>query len=537
MNAPSRYETVVELVEDTFKKYPDRPAYSCMGHSLTFFEVDQLSARFASYLSHDLGLEPGDRIAIQLPNTLQLPVVMYAAIRAGLVLVMANPLYTPREIKHQLCDSEAKALVVLANVAYNAAEIIEQTSVDHVIVTEIADLHPTPKRLLINFIVKNIKKMVPKYRFKNALPLRECFAGIQHLPPKPFKKTRESLFALQYTGGTTGVSKGAMLSHGNLASNVWQVYSMTPEAFIEENGIFIACLPMYHIYALQIHALTSFCAGALNVLIPNPRDLNSLVDAIKQIKFTAFVGINTLYVALCRFPRVKEIDFSHLKVSSAGGMALTEDASNAWYKLTGIPICEGYGLSETSPVVTGNTPLSNELGTIGKPLMDTHIMLIDELGEQVAAGEVGELCVRGPQVMSGYWRRDEENAEVFLPSGHFKTGDMAVLNGNGTYSLVDRKKDMILVSGFNVYPNEVEGVLSMHEDVVEAAVVGVHDEKTGEAVIAYVVPENDDVSVETLKAYCKKNLTGYKRPKTIEFRESLPKSNVGKILRRELRAG
>jgi len=529
-----RFNTVLELLDHGFSNYRDKPAYSCMGHTLSVREIDELSLRFASYLHHQLDLDPGDRIALQMPNILQYPVAMYGAIRAGLVIVNTNPLYTARELKHQLRDSGAKALVVLSNVAAVAADVIADTDVRHVIVTDIADLHPFFKRQFIHFVVKTVKKMVPQYSFEHCI--RFCDAvkvPIETL--KPFETNSSTLLALQYTGGTTGVSKGAMLTHGNLASNVWQMMEHMPEAFEVGNETFIACLPFYHIYAFNLHALCAFCFGEHNVLIPNPRDLKAMVSTLKKVQMTVFIGINTLYVALSRSEDFKHVDFSKLHLSSAGGMAMTEDASRAWKEITGCDVCEGYGLTETSPVVCGNKVDNIQIGTVGMPMPETEIKLIDDEGNIVPDGGVGELCVRGPQVMQGYWHREEETNEVLSEDGWLKTGDMAMMRNDGCYKLVDRKKDMILVSGFNVYPNEIEDVLSQHPGVIEAAAIGMKDERSGEVVKLYVVPADQSVSAEELEAYCRNNLTAYKRPKIIEFRDTLPKSNVGKILRRELR--
>lgn len=531
-----RYATLLELLDHAFTTYRKQPAYTCMGHTLSYAELDVLSLRFASYLHHELGLNPGDRIALQMPNILQYPIAMYGAMRAGLVIVNTNPLYTKRELKQQLEDSGARALVVLSNVAQVAAEVVKETAVEHVIVTDIADLHPAPKRQIIHFVVKYIKRMVPAFSFDCCTPLRQILLTPQKAL-KPFTVTSDDVFALQYTGGTTGISKGAMLTHGNLASNVWQMVSHMPEAFREGEEVFIACLPLYHIYAFNLHGLCAFSFGEHNLLIPNPRDLAATVAALKKVQMTVFVGINTLYVALGRYEPFRAVDFSKLHISSAGGMALTEDAAALWKKVTGADICEGYGLTETSPVLCGNKIENIQPGTVGPPLLETEIKLIDDQGREVPQGEVGELCARGPQVMKGYWRNPEETAKVLSEDGWFKTGDMAILLDNGCYKLVDRKKDMILVSGFNVYPNEIEDVVSQHPLVVEAAAIGIADESSGEAVKLFVVPTDSSLSVEELKKYCRENLTAYKRPKVIEFVDSLPKSNVGKILRRELRDG
>ena len=529
-----RYNNVVDILEHAFTAYADLPAYTCLGKTLTFKDIDQRSQRFASYLRNELKLEPGDRFAIQLPNLLQFPVALYGAIRAGMIIVNINPLYTPREIKHQLNDSGANALLVLANVASNAAEIIEETGVKHVIVTSIGDELGALKGSLINFVVKYVKKMVPPFSFPNAI----TYGAVMHHKPAPYTKAEVSeldCLMLQYTGGTTGVSKGAMLTHKNLASNVWQMITHMPNAFHEGKEIFVACLPLYHIYALNLHGLGAFSAGCHNVLIPNPRDLGSIVKALSNVNFTVFIGINTLLRALNRFDKFKTLDFSTLKISSAGGMALTEDAALGWHEITGCHVCEGYGLTETSPVLTGNPSDNIKIGTIGLPLPETEIRILDEAGNDVDDGDVGELCARGPQVMPGYWHRPKETEDAMTADGYFKTGDMAYKRDDGFYKIVDRKKDLILVSGFNVYPNEIEDVLGLHPKIIEAAAVGVSDNDSGEVVKVFIVKEVEDLTEQEVIEYCRKNLTRYKVPKFVSFRTELPKSNVGKILRRELR--
>lgn len=529
-----RYNTILELLDYTFSTYTTQPAFTCLGHTLSFQEVDTLSMRFASYLHNELGLQPGDRISFQMPNILQYPVALYGAARAGLVIVNTNPLYTARELKHQLIDSGAKAIVVLSNVAHVTASVVKDTNVEHVIVTELADLHASPKRQIMNFVIKYIKKMVPAFHFETSVKFRDIMSTSAK-PLKVFETSPESLFALQYTGGTTGVSKGAMLSHHNLASNVWQMISHMPEAFKAEQEVFVACLPLYHIYGFNLHGLSAFSYGEHNILIPNPRDLKSMTQALSREKITVFVGINTLYVALCRFKPFTKLDFSTLHISSAGGTAMTEDAMREWKALTGCEVCEGYGLTETSPVVCGNKVDDIRPGTVGIPLNETEIKLVGDNGCVVPDGEAGELCVRGPQVTKGYWNRPDETANSLSDDGWFQTGDIAKLCDGGVYKLVDRKKDMIIVSGFNVYPNEIESVVSLHAGVVEAAAIGIPDDHSGEVVKLFVVPTDSSTTKDEIKAFCRENLTGYKRPKVIEFRESLPKTNVGKILRRELR--
>lgn len=529
-----RYTTVNELLEDSFVKYATLPAYTCMGHTLTYREIDELSRRFASYIQNHTNLQPGDRIAIQLPNILQFPIVLYGAIRAGLVIVNTNPLYTARELKHQLTDSGAKALVVLSNVAHNAASIVADTDVETVIVTDVGDQLPWLKKTLVNFVIRHVKKMVPSYNIPNQLNFDE----VMNLGSKPISLVDalpDFLLLLQYTGGTTGVAKGAMLTHSNLCANVEQLLSHLSKLFKIESEIVVAALPLYHIYAFNIHGLCSFSRGAHNILIPNPRDLNAFVKAIKPFKVASFVAVSTLYNALARDKNFRALDFSGLITSAAGGMALTEDVAKSWTELTGCMVSEGYGLTETSPVVTTNPDTAIRVGTIGTALKDTEIKLVDDNGLEVIDGEPGELYVRGPQVMPGYWQRPEATAEVIDPDGWFKTGDIAVHCSDGYYKIVDRKKDMILVSGFNVYPNEVEGFVGLHPGVVEAAVIGVPHQETGEAVKLFVVMSDPNISKKDIIAYCRTGLTGYKIPKLIEFRDDLPKSNVGKILRRELR--
>lgn len=535
MTTVPRYSNAIELLEHAFKSYPNLPAYTCMGKTLSYSDVDTLSYNFACYLQHTLKLQPGDRIALQMPNILQYPVAFYGAVRAGLIIVNTNPLYTPREIRHQLRDSGAKAIVVLSNIAHNVANVIRQTEVEHVIVTNIADLHGLPKRLLINAVVKYVKKMVPEFQFDRTVSFRSTLKKSKQKLVFPNISPDTPMF-LQYTGGTTGLSKGAVLSHKNMCGNVWQMISHMPSAFDEGKEVFIACLPMYHIYALNLHGMSAFSFGEHNILIPNPRDLAAFTSALKQHSMTIFVGINTLYNALCRYePFRKEVDFSQLKIACAGGMALTQDAADAWEELTNKKVVEGYGLTETSPVVCGNYADDIRPGTIGFPLPETEIKTIDDEGNDLSPGEAGELCVRGIQVMQGYWNNPEETKNAIDEAGWFKTGDIAVIDKEGFAKIVDRKKDMILVSGFNVFPTEVEEVVMLHDKVVEAAVVGVSDAGTGEAVKLFVVAQGDDLEEEEIYNHCRKHLTPYKVPKIIEFRDSLPKTNVGKILRRELR--
>ena len=529
-----RFDTIDKLLEYAFKEYANKDAYTCKDCTLKYSEIDELSKKFASYLLNHTTLRPGDRIAIQLPNILQFPVALFGAIRAGIIVVNVNPLYTPREIKHQLKDSGAKALVVLSNVAANVASIIQQTDVQTVIVTSFADLHPAPKRWLINFVIKNIKKLVPSFQFKRSVSFRRALS----LGKKDFEKLEfisDDIAVLQYTGGTTGVAKGAMLTHGNLCSNVWQMMTHMPNLFASGTEVWVACLPFYHIYGLNMHGLCATCTGGHNILIPNPRDLDSLVKEIDGKGMTIFVGINTLLNALSRFEGFKKLDFSTLKLTTAGGMALTEDVARVWKDVTGSDISEGYGLTETSPVVSGNPIEAIQVGTVGTPLPETELKIVDDNGNPLAIGEVGELCVRGPQVMKGYWLKPEETENVLSADGWLRTGDMAVIKKDGYVKIVDRKKDMILVSGFNVYPNEIEDVVCTHPNIIEAAAVGLPDSECGELVKLFVVTDKDTLTEEEVYEYCKERLTAYKRPKIIEFKDALPKSNVGKILRKDLR--
>lgn len=529
-----RYATVTDLLEEAFTQHRNLPAFTCFGHTMSYGEIDQLSARFASYLQHHTSLQPGDRIAIQLPNIHQYPIALYGAIRAGLVVVNTNPLYTPRELLHQLKDSGAKALVVLANVADRAAEILPQTEVETVIVTEIADMLPPVKRLLINCVVKYLKRLVPPFKFPVALSFAESLR-LGDKPARSVAVTGNTLLVLQYTGGTTGIAKGAMLSHGNLCANVQQILNHMTKLFKTESQVVAVALPLYHIFAFNIHGLCAVSRGAHNILIPNPRDLPAFIKAIKPYKVSLYVAVNTLYNALLRNAEFRQLDFSELKTSAAGGMAVTADVASHWQELTGCAICEGYGLTETSPVLITNPDNAIQGGTIGTPVMDTEIKIVDEQGNEVEVGQPGELWARGPQIMSGYWKKEEATAEVLSPDGWFKTGDIAILRADGYYKIVDRKKDMVLVSGFNVYPNEVEDVVTQHPDIVEAAVIGVPSAETGEAVKLFVVTGDRKVPEEEIIAFCRDRLTPYKIPRIIEYRDALPKSNVGKILRRELR--
>ncbi len=537
---PDAYPSLLELMEEGFKQYASRPAYSNMGKELTFGDIDRLSKAFAAYLQ-SIGLQPGDRVSIQMPNLLQYPVAMFGILRAGMVVVNTNPLYTPREMQHQFKDSGAKAIVILANFASNLEKIIANTDIKHVILTEIGDMMGFPKRLIVNLVVKYVKKMVPSYQLAQAVPFSKALSlGASASYNKP-KVAGQDLAFIQYTGGTTGVSKGAMLTHRNLISNVEANNEWTKPLTKDDptSAVIVAALPLYHVYALTVNALTALKSGAMNLLITNPRDMNAFIDDLKRYRVTIFTGLNTLYNGLLNNPRFGEVDFSALKITSAGGMALQKVVAERWFKETGCLPAEGYGLSETSPVLSSN-PLvgENRIGTIGIPWPSTELRIRNEEDQWAADGEPGEICAQGPQVMPGYYNRPDETAKVMFEdeSGRwFKTGDIGVRSPDGYFKIVDRKKDMILVSGFNVYPNEIEDVVAQCPGVLEVACVGVPNERSGESVKIFVVKKDPSLTEEKIRAYCRENLTAYKCPREIEFRDELPKTNVGKILRRALR--
>lgn len=533
---PDAYTSLAALLEEGCRRFTDRPAYSCMGKQITFGELDQLSAQFASFLQNDLKLHKGDRIAIQMPNTLQYPIAMFGALRAGLAVVNTNPLYTPREMQHQFKDSGTKAIVILSNFASNLEKILDRTEIQHIVITQLGDLLGFPKKQIVNAVVKYVKKLVPAYNLPDAISFNDALSRGSSQPFKPVPIQNTDLAFVQYTGGTTGVSKGAMLTHRNIIANVeGQHFWMKPGGTPDGEGIIVAALPLYHVYALTTNALAALKSGSMNLLITNPRDLNAFIDDLKKYRITAFTGVNTLYNGLLNHPRIGEVDFSTLKVTSAGGMALQTAVAERWAKLTGNTPCEGYGLTETSPVLSSN-PVdgSVRVGTIGIPWPSTDMKIVREDGTDANIGEPGEIVARGPQVFSGYYKRPEETAQSML-GDWFKTGDIGVMNEDGFFKIVDRKKDMILVSGFNVYPNEIEDVVSQCPGVLEVACIGVPDEKSTEVVKIFVVKKDPNLDVDTIKAYCRENLTPYKVPRLIEFRTELPKSNVGKILRRPLR--
>ena len=531
----ARFSNIVALFEDAFARHAERKACTSLGHDLTYQDLDRLTRDFAAWLQQASGLEQGDRVAVQMPNLIQYLVVVLGVLRAGMVVVNTNPLYTEREVEHQFNDADVKLLVVQANVARNASLVLPKTSVQTVIVTELADLHPAPKRHLINFIAKYVKRLVPPFNIPGAMKLRRVLKAGRTLELKPVSSRADDLAMLQYTGGTTGVAKGAMLSHGNLVANVMQCDAFFASHDLAGAGdVFMQPLPVYHIYAFTA-SMYSLYVGAQTVFIPNPRDLPSLVSAFDKYKPRLFCGLNTLFVALCNDSSFKGLDFSSLKVTLSGGMALTEAAAAEWQHITGCVVSEGYGLTETSPVATSNPGGAQQIGTIGLPVPETEVRVINDQGEPLGIDQAGELCIKGPQVMQGYWRRPEATAEVISPEGWFATGDVAVIQPDGYLRIVDRKKDMIVVSGFNVYPNELEDVLSKHPGVLECAAVGVPDDTSGEIVKMFVVPRDASLTEQAVKDYCREHLTAYKVPRLVEFREDLPKTNVGKILRRELR--
>jgi len=532
-------ETLIDVFEKSVREFGKRPAYSNFGKTISFSDLNVLSARFAGYLQNKLGLEKGDRVAIMMPNTLQYPIAVFGILRAGMVVVNVNPLYTHRELHHQLKDSEAKAIVIVANSGAVLQEAIAEggTQVRSIIVTEIGDMLDSPKRQIVNFVVRYIKRMVPNYTLKFPVAFRDIVTAQSQVFQRPREMLGSDLAFLQYTGGTTGVSKGAMLTHGNMVANLRQVNAWFSNVNIPGKEIVVTPLPLYHVYALTCNCLAYLENGGLNVLITDPRDTKALIAEMKRWKFTAITGVNTLYQSLVNHPGLAAVDFSTVKIVSAGGMAVLEPTARAWFEITNTAILEGYGLTEASPVVTTNMPRNRGFtGSIGLPLPNTEMSLRDDSGVEVEQGEPGELCVRGPQVMLGYWQRPDATAESFTSDGFLKTGDIALVTVNGDFKIVDRKKDMILVSGFNVFPNEIEQVLVGHPAIAEAACIGLPAKRGGEIVCVYVVLKPKvQLDKESLLDYCRHELTAYKVPKIVRFVESLPKSNVGKVLRRELR--
>jgi len=535
----AQYPSVVALLDEAFVKYRDLPAYISMGATLTYGEIDDLSKIFAAWLQSQ-GLRPGDRLALMMPNVLQYPVAMAAALRAGLIVVNVNPLYTARELSHQLQDSGAKAIVILENFAATLEKALAGTAVERIVLTGIGDLMGFPKGLLTNFVVRRIKKMVPAYDLPHAVRFKAAIAAGRRSRFTPPPIAPKDVAVLQYTGGTTGVAKGAMLLHETLvaaalSAEAWMQPGLKRKAVSGQKTV-VCALPLYHVFAFVVCALLGMRTGALNILIVNPRDLAGVIKEISKYKFNMFPAVNTLFNALANHPDFAKLDFSGLFNSTGGGMAVQEAVAKKWLAVTGCPIVEGYGLSETAATGTCNpTDSTGFTGTIGLPLPNFDIRIIDDSGADVPLGSPGEIAIKGPQVMSGYWGRPDETAKAFTADGFFKTGDIGVMDARGYIKLVDRKKDMILVSGFNVYPNEIEEVVAHHPGVAECAAVGIPDKNSGEAVMLFVVKRDPDLTAEALAAFCAAELTGYKRPRSIEFRKELPKTNVGKILRRALR--
>ena len=531
------YRSIISVFDTAVGRFKAKPAFSNLGKTLTYAEIDTQSRQFAAYLLGDLKLKKGDRVAIMMPNCLQYPIAIFGILRAGLTVVNVNPMYTPRELKHQLIDSGASALLVIDNFGNTVQDVVADTPLKQVITTGLGDLLGFPKGPLINFVLKYVKKMVPDYdipgsvRFKDALTL-----GAMHTLPAVDIDSDDIAF-LQYTGGTTGVAKGAMLTHRNLVANMQQASAWIGMSAVDGEELIVTALPLYHIFALTANCLVFVKFGAENLLITNPRDMPGFVKELAKTPFTAITGVNTLFNGLLNTPGFDQIDFSHLKMTLGGGMAVQRAVAERWKKITGVTLVEAYGLTETSPAACINpTNLSDYNGAIGLPIPSTDVCLKDDDGNTMTVlGEVGELCIKGPQVMKGYWQRPEETANVIDNDGWLHTGDLAKMDADGFFYIVDRKKDMILVSGFNVYPNEVEDVIAGLDGVLEVAAIGVPDDKSGEAVKVFIVKKDPALTADQVKAYCRENLTGYKQPRFVEFRTDLPKTNVGKILRKELR--
>jgi long-chain acyl-CoA synthetase len=531
-----KFRSIREMVEYSFQEFPDRPSYTNMGTTISYRELDELSMQFACYLQKTLGLTRGERVAIMLPNILQYPIAMCGAFRAGLVVVNVNPLYTARELRHQLDDSGARAIVILENFAHILEEVIGDTAIEHVVTTGVGDMLKFPKGPIVNFVLRHIKRAVPGFSIKGSVTFKHALHAGAKEQLSHVEIGLADIAYLQYTGGTTGVSKGAMLSHRNMIYNVDQSVNWQGDAYDGvEPIVAITALPLYHIFSLQGNCLLVMAQGGLNVLITNPRDMPGFVKEIAKFRFNLFTGVNTMFAALLNTPGFRDIDFSSLRVVVGGGMAVQPAVAREWEEATGQPILQGYGLTETSPAAICNAIGDGFTGTIGLPIPSTDAMIAADDGNEVLLGEIGEICVRGPQVMEGYWQRPAETAEVMLPGGWLRTGDIGRMDERGYITIEDRKKDMILVSGFNVYPNEVENVVVELDGILEAAAIGVADDKSGEVVKLFVVRKNDNVTEQDILHHCRENLTGYKRPKIVEFRDDLPKTNVGKILRRALR--
>lgn len=529
------YESIVALYEESVQRFADRPAYTNFDVTITYREMDARARALAAYLQ-GLGLDPGDRVAIMMPNLLSNPIAIFGVLLAGLTVVNTNPLYTARELEHQLDDSGARAIVIVENFAHTLAEVIDRTKVEHVILVRMGDGLGFPKSALVNFVVRRVKKLVPPFSLANAVPFARALEEGAGKTLRPAAPGRGDVAFLQYTGGTTGVAKGAMLSHGNVVANLQQTSAWIGGQFEPGREILVTALPLYHVFSLVANCLTGMKYGALNVLITNPRDMPAFVKIIAECGFTVMTGVNTLYNGLLNTPGFATVDCSKLKLAIAGGMAMQRAVAERWQSVTGVPVIEAYGLTETSPGAVVNRLDRQEFtGAIGLPLPSTEVSIRDDAGTEVGIDTPGELCLRGPQVMQGYWGRPEATAEVLSEDGWLRTGDMAVIDAQGSLRIVDRKKDMIIVSGFNVYPNEIEEVVALHPGVLEVGAVGVPDERAGEVPKIVVVRKDADLSAEQIVTHCRKHLTGYKVPRHVEFRDELPKTNVGKVLRRALR--
>ena len=532
----SEYKSLADLFDKSITEFKDKPAYTNLGRSISFAELDELTRDFAAYLTNQAGLKKGDRIAIMMPNLIQYPIVLFAALRAGLIVVNTNPLYTDRELEHQLKDSDAQAIVILENFAHTLSDVIQQTNIKKVITTRVGDMAAFPKSLIVNFVVKYVKKMVPPFSLPDAISFKDALSQGKGQAFTNAELAHDDVAFLQYTGGTTGVAKGAALTHENMIANLLQAYTWASRDLDDGQETFITALPLYHIFSLTANAMFALKIGANSVLITNPRDMPGFVKELSQVKFSYITGVNTLFNGLLNTPGFKDLDFSNLKIALGGGMAVQEFVANQWQEVTGHVLVEAYGLTETSPAVCINPiNITGFTGNIGLPISSTEIRVIDENGKELGFDEPGELCIRGPQVMKCYWDRPKETDNVLSADGWLKTGDVAVVNKDGFVKLVDRLKDLIIVSGFNVYPNEIENVVALHPKVLEVGAIGVPHEKSGEAVKIFVVKSDPSLTEEELKAYCLEEMTRYKCPKYIQFVDDLPKSNVGKVLRKDLR--
>jgi len=532
----STYASVAEIFDVACRRYQSAPSFYCMGTSISYEDLHSYATQFGSYLINDLKLAKGSRVAIMMPNLLQYPIVLFGALKAGMIVVNVNPLYTPRELEHQLVDSGAETIVIVENFAHTLQAVIKKTKVKQVVLTSIGEMHSLIKRNILDFVIRNVKKMVPPFELDQSIRLRDAMSLGARKEFVPAKLNHDDIAFLQYTGGTTGVSKGAMLTHGNIVANVLQAGAWVHPLMGDGREIVITALPLYHIFSLTANCLLFMAIGGKNILITNPRDIPGFIKELRKHRFSAFTGINTLFNALLNNSEFATLDFSNFKLALGGGMAVQKAVADKWHKTTGVVLIQAYGLTETSPAAAINPMNSSSFtGAIGLPISSTDVRIIDDQEKDVPMGQAGELCIRGPQVMAGYWNRPDETAKVMTADGWLKTGDIASCDEEGLLRIVDRKKDMILVSGFNVYPNEIEDVVALHPKVLEVAAVGVPNEKSGEVVKVFVVKKQENLTEEEVIAHCRENLTGYKVPKIVEFRHDLPKTNVGKILRRELR--